>query len=109
MMSKTSGEAGMTKIDERRAREEYDRQNPWRSMEEGVPQGLVCELLYDDLETSRERLFFLHEDRKWYRCDSSGLGGGSRKPMNWRPATPQRRLNPTKRGEIVTEASKRGW
>lgn len=101
--------AGRTKIDERREREEYDRKNPWRPMTEGVPAGLVCELLYDDLETSRERLFFLNEDGKWYRCDTSNLGGGNRKPMNWRPAVPERKVNPTKRAEIITQANKRGW
>lgn len=36
-------------IAERKAREAYDRENPWRPMSEAKPDGTVCELLFCDL------------------------------------------------------------
>lgn len=65
-----------TKIDERREREEYDRKNPWRSMAEPVPEGQVCELLFSDMVTSRDRHFFLHEDGRWYEIERPQQVGG---------------------------------
>ncbi len=97
----------MTKIDERRAREAYDKANPWRSMAEGVPVGTVCEILWSDMETTRDRLFILHEDGAWYQIQPPSRN--YRSAMNWRPAQPPRKLDPAKRAEVVNEASKRGW
>jgi hypothetical protein len=75
-----------TKIDERREREQFDRENPWRSMAEAVSDGSVCELLFSDMAgntASRPALYFLHDDgRTWYRVDQPGKA--FRRPMNWR-------------------------
>jgi hypothetical protein len=99
--------ADKTKIDERREREEYDRKNPWRPMTESVEAGLVCELLFSDMETSRTRHFILHEDGRWYDIDQQAQVGFGRKPMNWRPTN--RKIGPAKRAAIITEANKRSW
>lgn len=94
-----------TKIDERREREEYDKKNPWRPMTEPVPEGQVCELLFSDMETSRDRRYFLHEDGYWYRIDlpeqvnrARGWAWG-RVPMNWRPKNA--RVSLVRRLEVV--------
>jgi hypothetical protein len=97
-----------TKIDERREREEYDRQNPWRPMSEAVPRGQVCELLFHDLETSRDKLFFLHSDGRWYALQDDGRIGHSRRIINWRPVE-GRTVGFNKRENIVEAAKKRGW
>lgn len=83
-------------IAERRAREEYDRLNPWRPMCEAKPDGTVCELLFCDLVGSYDadpRRYFLDHDGSWYRIDPPGRVCST--PMNWRPAfarlTPERR------------------
>lgn len=103
-----------TKIDERREREAYDQAHPWLPMAEAIiNNGVACELLFSDMETSRERLFFLAEDDHWYRIDSpqrlSKVRGwfGDRSPMNWRPTN--RKLSPGRRAEIATEANKSHW
>ena len=83
-------------VDERRAREAYDHQNPWRPMSEAKPDGTVCELLFNDMvgyfDTDAFR-FFLDHDGNWYRVDPPGVVFPP--PMNWRPAfaklTPERR------------------
>jgi hypothetical protein len=83
-------------IAERRAREEYDRLNPWRPMCEPKPDGTVCELLFCDLVGSFDAdsaRYFLDFDGCWYRIDPAERVFGT--PMNWRPAfaklTPERR------------------
>jgi hypothetical protein len=83
-------------IAERRAREEYNRLNPWRPMCGAEPDGTVCELLFCDLVGSFDadpRRYFLDHDGNWYRIDPPGQVYGT--PMNWRPAfaklTPERR------------------
>ncbi len=99
-----------TKVDERREREEYDRANPWRPMTEPVPEGIACELLFNDMETSRDRRYFLHEDGRWYRIDkpeqvNRAIGWyGGRVPMNWRPTNAK--LSPTRRYALVHLATR---
>ena len=85
-------------IAERRAREEYDRLNPWRPMCEAKPDGTVCELLLNDAAGSFEAeayRYFLDPDGNWYRIDPPGRVWPWPRPMNWRPAfaklTPERR------------------
>lgn len=101
-------------IAERREREAYDRAHPWRPMSEAiVNDGVLCEILFSDLETSRTRLYFLGEDDEWYRVDPPeqirlGFGWYSgRNPMNWRPTN--RKLTPAKRAEIIRAANSRRW
>jgi len=99
--------AEKTKIDERREREEYDRKNPWRPMTEPVEDGLVCELLFSDMLTTRDRHFILHEDGRWYEIGNPQIVGVGRKPMNWRPTGSK--LSPAKRAEVISAANKRDW
>ena len=102
-----------TKIDERRDREAYDRAHPWRPLPTAViNDGVVCELLFSDLESVKAR-YFLAEDDHWYRIDPPERlgkmhyrGWGERMPMNWRPTN--RKLTPQKRAEIVRKAN-RDW
>lgn len=59
----------VTKVDERRQREEYDRSHPWRPLVDAVVNdGTVCELQFSDLATVTAR-FFLAADGYWYRLD----------------------------------------
>jgi hypothetical protein len=85
-------------VEERRAREEYDRLNPWRPMSDAKPDGTVCELLFNDMvgyfDADAFR-YFLDHDGNWYRIDPPSRVLPSPYPMNWRPAfaklTPERR------------------
>ena len=83
-------------IAERRAREIYDRQNPWRPMCEAKPDGTVCELLFNDMVGCFDAdpgRYFLDHDGRWYRIDPPRPCFHN--PINWRPAfarlTPERR------------------
>jgi len=74
-------------IDERRAREEYDRENPWRPMCEARPDGTVSELLFNDIAGHYPRdpaRYFMASDKVWYRVDPPERVYAT--PMNWRPA-----------------------
>lgn len=82
-------------IAERRAREEYDRVNPWRPMCEARPDGTVCDLLFSDMVGCFDAdpgRYFLDHDGDWYRIDPPGRCHFT--PINWRPAfarlTPER-------------------
>lgn len=94
-------------IAERRARREYDQQNPWRPMTEAKPDGTVCELLFNDLagdfpaETCR---YFLDPDGSWYRIDPPEKVWPWPSPMNWRPAFAK--LTPERRHYLKKQASK---
>ena len=101
-----------TKIDERRERKDYDRAHPWQPVGSAKTNtGIVCELLFSDMETSRDRHFFLGEDDRWYLIDppTKVIGWSGRNPMNWRPVHPARKLTPGRRAEIITTANKRDW
>lgn len=99
-----------TKIDERREREAYDKAHPWQPLGSAMTNtGIVCELLFSDLETSRSRHFFLGEDDEWYEIGPMQKVYTGRRPMNWRQVDPPRKLDPAKRAEIVTHANKRDW
>ncbi len=82
-------------IAERKAREAYDRANPWRAMPEAKADGTVCELLFNDMvgcfDADPGRYFL--DDGHWYRIDPPGRCAFT--PINWRPAfarlTPERR------------------
>lgn len=83
-------------IAERKAREAYDRMNPWRPMHEAQPDGTVCELLFNDMVGDfpvEDQRYFL-DGGNWYRIDPPGRVSWPR-PINWRPAfvrlTPERR------------------
>jgi hypothetical protein len=59
-------------IAERKAREAYDRLNPWRPMKEPRPDGTVCELLFSDIVGSfdaDQRRYFLDTSGDWYSLD----------------------------------------
>jgi hypothetical protein len=100
-----------TKIDERREREAYDRAHPWKPLSEAViGDGVVCELLFSDLEPVKAH-FFLGDDDHWYRIDppervhkGHGWWIYGRSPMNWRPTN--RKLTPEKRAQIMRKANR---
>ncbi len=74
-------------IAERRAREAYDRENPWRPMCDAKPDGTVCELLFCNLVGSFDadhRRYFLDLDGRWYQVDPPERVNAV--PMNWRPS-----------------------
>lgn len=83
-------------IAERKAREAYDRMNPWWPMNEVKPDGTVCELLFNDMVGCFDAdpgRYFLDHDGRWYRIEPPGPCHLT--PINWRPAfarlTPERR------------------
>ena len=85
-------------IAERKAREAYDRENPWRPMVEAKPGGTVCELLFNDMVgnfNADAYRYFLDHGGDWYRIDPPARVYPWPSPMNWRPAfakiTPERR------------------
>ena len=91
-------------IAERKAREAYDRENPWRPMKDAKADGTVCELLFSDLVGSYDadsRRYFLDADGEWY-CTDPPQRIYSR-PTNWRPAvvklTRERRLMVKRKAE----------
>lgn len=74
-------------IMERKAREAHDRENPWRSMSNPPPVGLLCDLLLGDLAghfPDETRHYFLHSDGSWYRVDPASKL--HHPPLSWRPA-----------------------
>lgn len=83
-------------IAERKAREAHDRENPWRSMTDRPPHGLICDLLFDDMAghyAVEGNRFFLDADGRWYPAGNGSMPFAS--PINWRPSycflTPERR------------------
>lgn len=91
-------------IAERKAREAYDRMNPWRPMHEAQPVGTVCELLFNDMVGCFDAdpgRYFLDHDGCWYRIDPPGRVSWPR-PINWRPVFV--RLPPERRHYIKKQA-----
>ena len=87
-------------IAERRAREAYDRLNPWRPMKEARPDGTICELLFSDMvgsfDADRRRHYFLDASGDWFCIDPPmQLSRLVTNITSWRPAwvklTPERR------------------
>ncbi|MCP8894280.1 hypothetical protein KYK29_05010 [Shinella daejeonensis] len=83
-------------IAERKAREAYDRVNPWRPMKDAKADGTICELLFSDMVGSFDtdpRRYFLDASGKWFRIDPPGPI--YKAPTSWRAAwvklTPERR------------------
>ena len=83
-------------ISERKAREAYDRLNPWRPMQDAQPDGTICELLFSDMVGSfdaDQRRYFLDASGTWFCIDPPGKVFSA--ITNWRPAwvrlTPERR------------------
>ena len=79
-----------------KARQAYDRMNPWRPMPDAKPDGTVCELLFNDMVGCFDAdpgRYFLDHDGRWYRIEPPGAC--PRIAINWRPAfaqiTPERR------------------
>lgn len=73
-------------IQERKDREQYDRENPWRPMNTAKPDGTICELLFQDMKgewQSDKFRYFMDYDGKWYRIDPPEEV--HKRPMNWRP------------------------
>lgn len=84
-------------IAERKAREEYDRLNPWRPMREAKADGTICELLFSDMTgcfDAEQPRYFLDASGCWYGIDPPERV--YRPATNWRPAvvkmTPERRM-----------------
>lgn len=97
-------------IQERKDREQYDRENPWRPMKTAKPDGTICELLFADMKgefDAGDRKFFMDHDGKWYMIDPPER---VYKPaMNWRPAYVK--LTPEKRAYIKRKANswRKAW
>lgn len=90
-------------IAERKAREAYDKENPWRPMDPGPSVGLICDLLFDDLggyHSAEQMQYFQDANRDWFQIDPPRQMFD--KPMNWRPA--QVTLRPDRRNYIVRQA-----
>lgn len=93
-------------IAERKAREAYDRLNPWRNMCDAKSDGTVCELMFPDMVghfDGEQYRYFLDPAGDWYRIDPPMKM--MQRPMNWRPAvvkiTPERRhLTKRKAAEV---------
>ncbi|WP_439618332.1 hypothetical protein [Shinella sp.] len=84
-------------IAERKAKEAYDRVNPWRSMQEAKADGTICELLFSDMVgcfDAEQHRYFLDNSGDWYCIDPPGRV--QRPATSWRPAwvkiTPERRI-----------------
>ncbi|WP_284765387.1 hypothetical protein [Agrobacterium sp. CFBP2214] len=93
-------------IKERQLREAHDRENPWRPMSEAMPDGTICDLLFDDMMGhygAEDRQFFLDASGIWFCIDPPERSRG--KPINWRPAFV--RLTPERRQLIKRRASER--
>lgn len=85
-------------IAERKAREERDKENPWRPMETAKPGGLMCDLLFNHLAGhfhTEGMYYFLDVDGTWYCTGNVEPAFAVGKPIAWRPAyvvlTPERR------------------
>lgn len=79
-----------------KAREAYDRLNPWSPMKEAKPDGTICELLFSDMVGSfdaDQRRYFLDTSGDWFRIDPPARIFSA--VTSWRPAwvklTPERR------------------
>lgn len=98
-------------IAERKAREEYDRLNPWRPMKDAKPDGTICELLFSDMvgcfDNEQRRHYFLDVSGDWFCIDPpERMSRIITKITNWRPAlvklTPERR-------NVIKRRSERRW
>lgn len=92
-------------IAERKAREEQDKLNPWRPMDQAKPDGLICDLLFDDMAGHHSpdgTHYFLAVSGDWYRIEPPAKI--FLKPMNWRPAwvrlTPERQRVLRRRADV---------
>lgn len=83
-------------IKERQEREAHDRENPWRPMAAAKADGLICDLLFDDMAghfPTEGLQYFLDVDGYWYQIEPPRRL--YEKPMNWRPSYV--RLRPERR------------
>lgn len=71
-------------INERRAREESEKENPWRPIADATEDGMICEMRLANLTTLGFQRFFLHRKR-WYRIDPPELMGRYWEVMEYRP------------------------
>ncbi|AOF91985.1 hypothetical protein [Sinorhizobium sp. RAC02] len=96
-------------IAERKARETYDRANPWRPMKEAKPDGTICELLFSDLVGSfdaDQRRYFLDASGDWFCIDPpERISRIITKVTNWRPAWVK--LTAERRNLIKTRSERR--
>ena len=92
-------------IAERKAREAYDRENPWRPMRDAKADGTLCELLFYDMVGSFEAdasHYFVTAAGDWY-CVSPPAKI-FKQPMNWRPA--QVKLTAERRAVVIRQAGR---
>ena len=96
-------------IAERKAREAYDRLNPWRPMKEARPDGTICELLFSDMVGSfdaDQRRYFLDASGDWYSLDPPQCFSRlTTRITNWRPAWVK--LTPERRNLIKTRSERK--
>ncbi|KQT03195.1 MULTISPECIES: hypothetical protein [unclassified Rhizobium] len=93
-------------IAERKAREAYDRANPWRPMSEAEADGTICELQFSDMVGSFDadsRRYFLTATGDWFQIDPPAQV--YKPPMNWRPA--QLKMSLERRAVVIRESQRR--
>jgi hypothetical protein len=92
-------------IAERKAREAYDRENPWRPMKDARPDGTLCELLFQDMVGSYDAddtQYFITASGDWYRLNPPTRVFN--RTMNWRPA--RVKLTPERRAVVIRQAER---
>jgi len=73
-------------IAERKAREAYDRENPWKPRTIATPSGIICERRGSYFGAATDfghQRFFLNDDGHWYKIEPPQRMSGWRF-MEWR-------------------------
>ena len=101
-------------IAERKAREAYDRENPWRPIRQAKPGPDICELRGSYFGAATDfglRRFFMHDDGHWYEIERPGRMSGWRF-MEYRPTgfslSPERLRSVIRRAEYGTHEYRGG-
>ena len=92
-------------IAERKAREAYDRANPWQSTASAKPSGMICEMRTSDFVGTTDfgkSRFFLAEDRHWYRIDPPQQMSNWERLTEFRPTGVS--LSPERQRSVIRRA-----
>ena len=91
-------------IAERKAREAYDRENPWRPITTAIPSGMICELRGSYFGAAADfglQRFFLNDDGQWFKIEPPQRMGGYRF-MEFRPTGTT--LSPNRQRSVIHRA-----